>query len=309
MEGGKATKRTRYGAIVKDRFERTVRSAKLCLKNNLTYHVIDAESKLNYLMEDEATELVALSEGLTTILTFSCKHINSLRIMRQTLRSIHDTDRIGVCLVVGNSAFLNWREIRRPTLRTVEDSVKFLRDNFGSIPIMIGTEGIASSALELTGEFSLIPFLLYDSKLDNRALSFKKDMPHMKVAVYVPYLISENLPRLLHDVLYRLSGYILRRRWVQTGLKELKVDISAPALKAIIQEKGPLPTRLANSPMGNFLAEASKRLAVYGTHDIVAEEIRRMKELGIDIIVGLPIKENEEQVCLFSNCLKAGSVS
>ncbi len=303
LEGGKATKRSRYGVVAEDRMKRTLISTKLCSKARLKYHVIDSEWKWHYLMSHEAQELAQQSNDVVTILTFSSRHINSSRILRHSLEAVDDTDKIGVNLVIGNNSFLSGEELSRPAIKTLEYLIKFVRRRFPNIRTFIGTEGIVSPAVELISKYDLVPFLLLDRDLNKSRSKIKDGVGKKEFALYVPYLISKNYPRLFHDILYRLAGYIMRRRWVRSRIKELGYSLDLPALKEVMQEKRPLSTSFLKSKLGIFLKEATSILTVYGDEGEVTNRLRQFKRSGFDIIVGLPIKENEEQIKCFGECI------
>jgi len=111
----------------------------------------------------------------------------------------------------------------------------------------------------------------------------------------------------LHDVLYRLSGYMLRRRWVREEAKRLNHDLSLPLLRSLVQEKRPLSKKLMKSPLGTLLAEAADSLSVFGDPPSVEERLRGIAKLEPKVVVGLPIKESEDQISAFSRCLNAAT--
>ncbi|MEM3507173.1 MAG: hypothetical protein QW589_00515 [Candidatus Bathyarchaeia archaeon] len=304
LKGGKATKRSRYGVVSKNIKERTLKSAELCKKADLSLHVIDSEWKWNYLLSYEIKELISYSKGLTTVLTFSTRHINSLRLIRQSLDSIQNFEEFALNLVVGNKAYLNWREVRRPAIRTLIDAIKFVKKRYNNLKIFIGTEGIMKSATQLALEYDLIPFLLFDKNLEENISTIHEDFKNKKIALYVPFFISKNYPRMLNDILDRLAGYILRRKWVQEGLKKIGYDPSLETIKLIIQDKRPLSPEFTKGKLGSFLKEATTKLVMYGDMDEVVGRIKSFMKNGIDIIVGLPVKENEEQIISFGTCIK-----
>ncbi|MDH5770591.1 MAG: hypothetical protein OEZ25_04810 [Candidatus Bathyarchaeota archaeon] len=289
--------------ISKDRMKRTSWSARLCARAGLSYHVIDSEWKMFYLMPYEAQELIAQSRGLKTIVTFSSRHYNSLRLLRQTLNGLGTLDAIGLNLVVGNPAYLTEREIRRPSIRTLVDSIRFVRRYFKDLTVFIGAEGLISKAAQLSVEYDLIPFLLLDRGLEDDLATVRDFVRKSEIALYAPFLISENYPRLLHDILFRLSGYIMRRSWVRGELKKLGYDLTASTLKAVIQDKKPLPTKLMRSNLGIFLKKAASSLTLYGNMKEVTERINHIRMQGVTTVIGLPIKENEQQILSFGKCV------
>ena len=298
---GKATKRSRYGSLSKDRTRRTLWSAELCFKAGLACHLIDAEWKACYMMPYEAEELTAHSEGLETILSYSTRHHNSLKLLNQTISGLENR-KVGLNLIVGNPAYLSPLEARRPYFRTLVDVVKFVRQRFDDLPVFIGTEGLGTKAIELSAEYDLVPFLLLDRSLKEDIASAKDIMGNGEVALYAPYLISKNYPRLLRDILYRLSGYIMRRRWVKKEMKQMGYDPSVSTLRAVIQEKKSLSPKFIESDLGTFLKEAASHLAMYGDINYVSDRMTEQRKLGVTILMGFPIKENEEQILLLGEC-------
>jgi len=302
FKGGKATKRTRFGRVWKSQSEGTLRSGEFCVKAGLNYHIIDSEWKWHYLMPYEVEKLVNSSKGLLTVLTFSSRHHGVLRLLDRTVNALTNRENFGLNLVAGNKAFLDWREVRRPPKMTLVDSIKFVRRCFDG-EVFIGTEGLVKTAAELAVEYNLIPFLLLDKNLEENLTIVKDIVGKRDIAVYVPFLISKNYPRLLNDVLYRLAGYILRRKWVQEELKKLGYDPMHPKIRAIGQEKRPLTSDLMTEKLSSFLKSAARVLTIYGDADAVAERITLLKKLGVNIVVGLPIKENEQQILSFGDCV------
>jgi len=305
VAGGKATKRTRLGKITASLTRGTLRSAQSCITGGLDYHVIDSEWKMNYLLDDEVGALLRVSDPkITTILTYSTRHSYCERNIRQALDGASDSEKFGLCLVAGNTAYLDIDEQRRPLARTIREAVKFARRNGEDRQIWIGTEGVLRLATELTLEYGLTPFLLFDRSLEPN-IHFLKDHGMEHFAVYVPYYAAVNTRKVLHDVLFRLSGYMLRRKWVREEARRLNYDLSLPMLRNLVQEKRPLSKRLLKSPLGTLLTQAASSLSIFGTPRIVEERLRSIAKLGPRVVVGLPIKESEDQVLAFGKCLAA----
>lgn len=213
-------------------------------------------------------------------------------------------EKFGLCLVAGNAAYLDADERRRPLARTIREAVKSVRRNFEDQEVWIGTEGVLRIAAELAAEYKLTPFLLLDRSLESNILSLRDRGFAGGFSVYVPFYISANRRRVLHDVLYRLSGYMLRRKWVREEAKRLNCDLSLPLLRMLVQEKRPLSKKLMKSPLGTLLAEAADSLSIFGDPQGVEQRLRGIARLGPKVIVGLPIKESEDQISAFSRCLK-----
>ncbi len=308
VTGGKATKRVRLGKITASIARGTMRSAEFCIASGLKYHIIDAEWKMNYLHDDEVTDLLEVSDpSATTVLTYSTRHSYCERNIRQALMGASGFEKFGLCLVAGNAAYLDADERRRPLARTIREAVKTVKKNSESREVWIGTEGVLSLATELATEYALTPFLLLDKSLESNLQWLRNHGFTGDFAVYVPFYISANRRRVLHDILYRLAGYMLRRKWVREEAKRLNYDLSLPMLRGLVQEKRPLSKELMNSPLGALLTEAAGSLSVFGDPQSVEERLRAIARLGPKVLVGLPIKESEDQVSAFSRCLDAAS--
>lgn len=304
--GGKATKRTRFGKITASLDRGTLRSAQFCIRSGLKYHVIDAEWKMNYLLDDEVARLLeASAPKLSTILTYSTRHSYCERNMRQALLGASGFDRFGLCSVAGNAAYLDADEHRRPLARTIREAVKFVKRNCENREIWIGTEGVLHLATSLAVEQGLTAFLLLDRNLESNIHFLRDQGIKGDLAVYVPYYISKNPRRVLHDVLYRLSGYLLRRRWVREEANQLNYNLSLPLLRNVVQEKRPLSKKLMKSPLGTLLTSAAGALSLFGEPHIVEERLRAIVRLGPRILVGFPIKESEDQILAFGRCVEA----
>jgi len=304
VAGGKATKRTRLGKITASIARGTVRGAQSCIASGLKYHVVDAEWKMNYLHDDEVTELLRMSDpSITTILTYSTRHSYCERNIRQARIGATGFERFGLCLVAGNAAYLDADERRRPLARTIREAVKTVKRDCEDGEVWIGTEGVLRLASELAVEHSLTPFLLFDRSLESNIQYLRDHGFTGDFAIYVPFYVSANRRRVLHDVLYRLSGYMLRRRWVREEAKRLNCDLSLPLLRSLVQEKRPLSKKLMKSPLGALLAEAAHSLSVFGDSVAVEAGLREISRFKPKVIVGLPIKESHDQISAFSRCL------
>jgi hypothetical protein len=309
VAGGKATKRARLGKITASIGRGTLRSAQFCIASGLKYHIVDAEWKMSYLHDDEVTDLLEISDpSITTILTYSTRHSYCERNMRQAWTGASGFEKFGFCLVAGNAAYLDADERRRPLARTIREAVKTVKKNCEDREVWIGTEGVLSLATELAIECGLTPFLLFDRSLESNIQSLRDRGFRGNFAVYVPFYISANRRRVLHDVLYRLSGYMLRRKWVREEAKRLGYDLSLPLLRSLVQEKRPLSKKLMKSALGTLLAEAAGSLSVFGDPEVVEERLRSIVRLGPKVVVGLPIKESQDQISAFSACLNPAAL-
>jgi len=300
---GKATKLSRFGPSSGERLLRCLNVAELCNKAGLSTHLIDSEWKWYYLMSYEVEKLLSYSKVLT-ILTFTARHRNILKILHQTLAVAENLNKIiGVNIVAGNKVYLTSSEINRNLSKALIETIKFIKKNYPKILVFIGAEGLIKTAAQLAAEYELIPMLILDREFKSN-LEYIKDVDKtIKTALYAPYLISKNYPRLLHDILVRLAGYILRRRWVQKELKALGYEPSLTMLKEIVQEKKPLSPKLLSSKLGTFLVNAVADLTIYGEHKEVKEKIKDLMKLNLQYFFGFPIKENEYQILAFGECV------
>jgi hypothetical protein len=309
VAGGKSTKRTRFGKITASIARGTLRSAQFCITSGLKYHIVDAEWKMNYLHEDEVIDLLEISDpNITTLLTYSTRHSYCERNMRQAWTGASGFEKFGFCLVAGNDAYLDADERRRPLSRTIWEAVRAVRKNCEDREVWIGTEGVLRLAIELAVEFALTPFFLFDRSLEPNIELLKDSGFTGDFAVYVPFYISPNRRRVLRDVLYRLSGYMLRRKWVREDARRLGYDLSLPLLRNLVEEKRPLSRKLMKSSLGTLLAEAAGSLSIFGDQESVQKKLRKTVELRPAVIVGLPIKESEDQISAFGKCLNAATL-
>ena len=302
LVGGKAAKRSRFGSIWKSQQVGTRLSAQACQKAHLKFHVLDSEWIWHYLSPEEAKDLATSFPSITMVLSYASRHNGALKILRKTLET-GIADRLALDLVVGNNAYLTRNEAKRAPGRSLVEAVKFTRRHFQG-PVFVGTEGMWKTSAQLAAEYDLIPFFLLDRNLKENLSQIRDSVGKGSAAIYVPFIISENYPRLLDDVLQRLSGYIFRRKWVQAGLKDLGVDPSQPQIRAITQDKQKVTPEFLKSELGDFLRSAASALSLFGTSETVTERIRELHKVGFDVIIGYPIKENVEQALAFGDCLR-----
>lgn len=300
---GKATKLSRFGPSSGERLARSLKATELCDKAGLSAHLIDSEWKWYYLMRYEVEKLLFHSKVLT-ILTFTARHRNVLKILHQTLAAAESLNKsIGINIVAGNKVYLTSSEINRNPSKALIEAAKFIKKNYPDTLVFIGAEGLIKTVTQLAAEHNLIPMLILDREFKSN-LDYIRDFDKsIKVALYAPYLISKNYPRLLHDILVRLAGYILRRRWVQKELKALGYEPSLNMLKEVVQEKKPLSPKLLSSKLGAFLVNAVADLTIYGEPKEVKEKIENLMRFDLEYFFGFPIKENEYQILTFGECI------
>jgi hypothetical protein len=223
------------------------------------------------------------------------------------MKAIKDWDKVGLNLVTGNPAFLSLRERGRPAGRLLSEIGEIVHREYPDVEVFIGMEGIARNAETLIAENGFIPFLLLDKGTSRQLAMLRDEIGHGRAALYFPYLISENYPRLLRDILFRLAGYILRRGWVRREISKLGYEPVLATLRAVVQEKQPLRPELLDSKLGAFLENAASTLVAYGNQDAVTKKLQLLALEGFDTIVGLPVKESDEQILLFGECVRRAS--
>ena len=303
--GGKAAKRSRFGSVWRSHQIGTRRSAEACQRAHLKYHSLDSEWIWHYLAPEEAKDLAVSYPGVTTILSFSSRHHGALKILRKTLET-GISERIALSLIAGNRAYLTRNEAKRSPGKALTEAVKFARRYFQG-EIFVGTEGMWKVSARLAAEYDLIPYLLLGKDLKESVAHFKDATGGGAVALYVPFLVSENYPRLLDDVLQKLGGYIFRREWVQKGLRETGVNPTHPDIQAIIKDKQKVTAKFLESRHGDFLRSAASTLAIYGTKETVTERIRAINRTGVNIVIGYPVKESVDQTLAFGECVRRAS--
>jgi hypothetical protein len=155
----------------------------------------------------------------------------------------------------------------------------------------------------LTKEYDLKPFFLLDRSLYHDLLKVSSKILKRETAVYTPYLVSEKREEMAQEFLTVLGSYIVRRRWVQRRMIEHGYEPSYESVKRIIKLSKKSGERVEDDPLGKLLLDCASKLAVFGFTEKVAEDIRNLFGQGITSVMGLPIKECEEQVIAFGRCV------
>jgi hypothetical protein len=166
-------------------------------------------------------------------------------------------------LVAGHAAYLTEAERKRkvaPRLRAVREETP---------EAWVGTEGVERLALAAGGtQFEL---LSRTTKNDVRSLR-EAGFPG-EIAVYAPTVLTDDDD----TVLDALGGYVSRRKPVARALPE-----------------GAATDRRASGRSRVVLSAASRDYALVGTPKAVREQVRDLKEAGVDLLIGYPARSIEE---------------
>ena len=305
--GGKITKRSRFGPKLKDQKKLTLTTSITCEKTKLHYHVLDSERVEHYVRRDEIPRLISNTKKLRTLLTLSARHRYSTKYLDEIALQLRRTKRLGLNLVAGNPQYLSMDEAKSRPADVLTHLTVATRKLLPDCEIFIGTEGLLKLSTSLAKEYDLKPFFLLDRSLNHDLLKVLNEIPKGETAVYTPYLVSEQGEKIAQEILTLLGPYIVRRRWVQRRMIENGYEPSYESVKKIIKLSEKSRKRVEDDPLGKLLLNCASKLAVFGPTEKVAEDIRNLFDQGITIVMGLPIKECEEQVIAFGRCVTMAS--
>lgn len=299
---GKATKPSRFGRGLIDREIGVRKSAEIVSLHGLNFHVLDAEWSYTDISINELQSLLRLRERFATnpvtILTISSRRDDAPLRLGEALRVINKHANCGLCLVAGNKRYLNESEQRKPAVKTLRKFVKRARERTQRT-IFIGSEGLVREAAKLAEEYDLIPFLLLNQNLEEDLKVTREITGGMPTAVYAPTYLADR--KADDDVIKHLLGYMLRRRWVCERLAE---EGCLGEAQALLNEGS---SDDANQHLKRLLRELADRISINGDVERVRSRIQRLRSLGVNILVSLPIIEEAEQVRLFALCAKESS--
>jgi hypothetical protein len=134
-------------------------------------------------------------------------------------------------------------------------------------------------------------------------LKIRREIPDARTAVYTPYLVSDQKEKLAYDVLTLLGRYVVRRKWVQRRMVKKGYKPDFESVNEMIRHSQKTGKAPEDSMLGRDLLECASELALYGDTLEVAEGIRTLFERGINIVVGSPVKDCEEQVMALGRCV------
>lgn len=305
--GGKATKRSNFGSNLLDQKKGTLATSRVCEEAYLSYHIVDSERTEHYLQVDEITQLAYETNKLKTILTISSRHNCASDYLRGIAALLRKVPRIGLNLVIGNSAYLSPREIESGSSRTLTNLVIQTRRLLPEEEIFIGTEGLFNTSLFLAKSYNLNPFLLLDRTLRAELREIRREIPDAKVALYTPYLVSDQNEGLAYEILTLFGPYVVRRKWVQERMIKIGCRPVYESVKQLIKESGKSGTALEDEVLGKLILDCASELGLYGDIQKVARGIHTLFEEGIDIVVGSPIRDCKKQVMALGRCVVLAS--
>jgi hypothetical protein len=284
--GGKATKRSRFGQDICEQIAKTLEVTKLVLQSGLRIHVIDAEWRANDVSPSELEQLLGLYPNVKTFVTLAARRRDVDQLLGLYLPVIEDFGNAGLCIVAGNRSYLDNDEASQNAYKSVK---RVLEQVSGRVTrVLVGVEGIEKGLNDLLSSHpDVTPFFLYDEeRLD---VIEELSAQGFEGAVYVPYAIDK--PKA--DVIKALADYALRRKWLRKRLFDMGLEVSQ--------------TFVATKPspkLVKVIEEAISRLSICGPMDEVVKNVRRLKDYGVTIVVGLPVFEEPEQVLAFGECVK-----
>ncbi|MFB6267026.1 MAG: luciferase [Halodesulfurarchaeum sp.] len=166
-------------------------------------------------------------------------------------------------LVAGHPAYLRGEERRRAVAPRFREAMAYVDDPW------IGTEGVERIALA-TGE-TQFELLSHTTERDVRAL--RAAGYEGELAVYAPTVLTDDED----EILGALGGYVARRRRVADRL---------PA--------GAETDSSAGGDARAVLLAAARDYGLVGDADEIAERAARLREAGVDTVIGYPARGLEE---------------
>jgi len=280
-------------------------AAELCARFGLDYHVVDSEWQENYISPSELEDLLDFSErnssNLKTIITISARHTSSVERTRKLIEIMKRYESASLNLVAGNKVYLAEKEVKRPAAKRLANLARIVRTCLRDRVVFIGTEGLTEIALEIATQHDLVPFLLLDKDLERDVDEVHDTCQNNRIAVYVPYLTKACDYDISAEAVRRLWRYAFRRRWVRKNLEDKGYNLH-PMEESMKHEcngnRNSLDSRIAEVLMGSI-----GKLSVCGDAEGFIRAFQNFKKLGIDTVIGFPLREEERQVLTFSQCM------
>jgi len=272
----------------------------------LNYHVIDSEWRENYITPKELEALLTLSEtlnpSLKTMVTVSTRHFGSMGRIKNLIEVMKTQGNAGLNLVAGNKVYLTQREQRRSASKTLINAVKFVRKRLRDSPVFVGTEGLVKVVSELVGEYNVTPFLLLDRNLEANVSQIREVNHGCRIAVYTPYLIASKDNGSLAEIFDQLWKYALRRQWVTERVTKEGHDLEQ--IQILMKREQKNASQLLDEKLREILTSAIKKLSICGDEQEFSRAFQTFERLKINVIVGLPLREEEIQVRGFAEFIR-----
>jgi hypothetical protein len=286
LVGGKATKRSRFGQDIGEQIAKTLEVTKLVSQSGLRVHVIDAEWRVNDVGPSELEGLLGLYPNVKTFVTLVARRRDVDQLLSLYLPVIEEFGNAGLCVVAGNRSYLDSDEASQSTYKSIKRVLEQVRGRVAKV--LVGVEGVEKGLNNLLSSYpDATPFFLYDEEKLN--IVEKCSAQGFEGAVYVPYAIDK--PQA--DVVRALADYALRRKWLRRRLLDMGLEVPQT-----------FTTAKASPKLLKVVEEAVSRLSICGPMDEIVKNIRRLKDYGVTIVVGLPVFEEPKQILAFGECVK-----
>jgi hypothetical protein len=190
--------------------------------------------------------------------------------------------------------------MKRPVIKTLMRAVNFVTKRFEDNAIFVGVEGMTNTIPRLVSDYEVTPFLLLDRNLKTNINKIQEIKSECPIAIYAPYLVFADGNDASGEIINRLLDYTLRRRWVQEALMEKGYDPNQ--VYALLQRGQKENSQLQYQKLKETLTSIIGQLSIFGDEQTISRTFQMLREA--DIIVGLPVKEEEEQVKQFASIIK-----
>lgn len=278
--------------------------AKWCAETGLRYHVFDSEWKENYLSMEELEKLLDYSESLNfemvNVITVSVRHFGSMKIIKKLLKLSEKYGNLGLNFVAGNKVYLTTKERKRSAAKLLTKAVKLAAEHLEGKAIFVGVEGLVNTVARLVSNYEVTPFLLLDRNLEENVSKMRNMNNGCFVAIYAPFLVFDGENNTSCEVLRRMLDYALRRKWIQETLRNEGYDLSQ--VHGILDAKQENSSSVQCQKLKKILIDAIRRLSIFGDRKTISQTIQNLKE--INVIIGLPMMEEEKQVKEFANIIQ-----
>ncbi|MHA1712476.1 MAG: DUF7388 family protein [Candidatus Ranarchaeia archaeon] len=299
MKTGIALKMSSFGKDRKTRKRETIRRIFRAYQNNHRLVVIDFEwpefnlipLEIQRLLEALEQEVKREYRVYVTLASRSNDYDTRTQLGRRHIRALMHlleqyNDHFGVCLVVGNRAYLTPYERKKSLTNSLNAMTKFVVQRTDQ-PILIGTEGVQDTVAKLGESYNIIPFFLLTNDLSQKIQDYRSaagDTPH--IAVYAPYVFNKSK----QWVTKTLWGYATRRLSVQKQFRQLNIDLS-------LVQKG--PETASKTPLGRtitqIIGDAVDSLALFNEKRHFNAFKRLAADAGVTHLIGLPLIDSWEQ--------------
>ena len=288
-----------FGKDRKTRKRETIRRVFRAYQNNHRVVVVDFEwaefnlipleiQQLLEALEEEVKQeyriyvtLASRSNDYDTRTQLGKRHVRALMHLLEQYQ-----DHFGICLVVGNRAYLSPYERQKSLKNSLNALTKFVIQRTDQ-PILIGTEGVQDSVARLGESYNIIPYFLLTHDLEQKIASYRQIAGDVQnVAVYAPYAFGYDR----NWTLEKLWGYAFRRYSTQKRLKNanLELDLAQKGMKSAL-----------NSPHANrykkIIGSAVEEISLFDTRSRFISFAENAKKWGITHLIGLPLSDSWEQ--------------